>query len=740
MAVKQSMKLTTALLLLHFSLLSVADSLSEANGRRAYIVYMGELPENRVSLMDEHHSLMSDAIGDEGLARDNLIYSYKRSFNGFAARLLPREAELLSERDGIVSVFESRTRKVLTTRSWDYLGMPLNVKRNLQIETDTIVGMLDTGVWPESESFNDNGFGPPPKTWRGVCQRGLNFSGCNNKLIGARYFNLAGTVDPKSETPLDTQGHGSHTASTAAGSAVKGASLYGIAEGTARGAVPSARISSYKVCWTLGCSDTDILAGFDHAIADGVDVISVSIGGDPQRFTSDAIAIGSFHAAKNGILTVCAAGNSGPYLGSIQNVAPWILTVAASTIDRQFVSDVRLGNGQKYTGIGINTFTLQNKSYPLTNGALAQASGDVVGNSTACEYMTLDKFKVEGKLMYCRGSGSDTLIRDLGGAAVIMSNDQMLDVAFSTLLPGTSVSLSDGWKIDQSPSGVVYKSRTIPIDAPAVATFSSRGPQDQTPNILKPDITAPGVNILAAFTIFATMTGEDTDDRIVKYNLDSGTSMATPHVSGAAAYVKTFHPDWSPAAIKSALMTTSTSLKIDPAEGELATGSGELSPVPAANPGLVYDIDTISYISFLCKEGYADKEISQLMGNKNYNCSTVPRAQGADGLNYPTFHLQVNATQNRVNAVYYRVVTNVEDRKATYKVEVKAPEGLSVRVTPNVLAFGGGADERKKFKVELKGKFLNRDSWNLRGSIDWVSDEGLRVRSPVVVYRQSNGE
>lgn len=144
---------------------------------------------------------------------------------------------------------------------------------------------------------------------------------------------------------MDTEGHGTHTASTAAGNVVNGASLYGLAQGTAKGAVPSARIAAYKVCWSVGCQDMDMLAAFDAAIADGVDVISVSIGGPSRIYFEDSMAIGAFHAIKKGIMTVCAAGNYGPDTSTIQNVAPWIFTAAASSIDRQFETDVTLGNG-----------------------------------------------------------------------------------------------------------------------------------------------------------------------------------------------------------------------------------------------------------------------------------------------------------------------------------------------------------------------------------------------------------
>ncbi|GFQ04089.1 xylem serine proteinase 1 [Phtheirospermum japonicum] len=696
---------------------------------------MGELPENTVSVsvMDQHHSLLSKTIGDETIARNSKIYSYGRSFNGFAARLLPREAQLLSQKEGVVSVFPNKVLKVVTTRSWDFLGMPNKEKRKHQAESDTILAVFDTGIWVDSPSFNDKGFGPPPKKWKGKCDKGVNFTGCNNKVIGARFFNLGGIVYNDETTPADLNGHGTHTASTAAGVAVEGANVYGIAPGTARGGVPSARIASYKVCLGTGCQDVDLLAAFDAAIADGVDLISVSIGGPQRNFTQDSIAIGSFHAARKGILTVCAAGNDGPSMGSVENVAPWILTVAASTTDRKLVTDVILGNGEKISGIALNTFSPKKRFYPLTNGILGRNTS---ANDCACDSGTLSVDKIKGKIVYCQGAGGDNHVPFIGGAGTIMSDDDYLSNSSPTLGLATYVSHADGLKINEyinstsSPLAVIFKTASVNVTDPIVAQFSSRGPQELTPNILKPDIAAPGVDILAAFTKFTTMTGSDSDKRVVKYNVESGTSMATPHVSGAAAYVKTYHPRWSPAAIKSALMTTSTPFKIKTAEAELATGSGQLNPTAALHPGLVYDIDTISYVSLLCRQGYTSEDITLLTGSKKYNCSNIPRAKGADGLNYPSIYFQVKKKESDISEVYYRTVTNVGYGKSVYKVEVNSPHGLSIEVNPKVLTFDR-AYEKKSFTVTLKGKYP-KITVCLSGSFVW-SDSKHSVRSPVLV-------
>ncbi|CAA3011298.1 subtilisin-like protease SBT4.15 [Olea europaea var. sylvestris] len=727
------------LLFLFFNLCIFASHAEEE--RKPYIVYMGELPEDTKFLMDEHHRLLFETIGDELIAKNSKIHSYGRSFNGFVAKLLPHEAGLLTKKEGVVSVFQNKVQKLLTTRSWDFLGMPLTVRRKQETESDMIVALMDTGIWIESPSFNDKGFGPPPAKWKGKCVKAGNFTGCNNKVIGAQFFKLQNDGQEEEKSPADLDGHGTHTASTVAGNSVHGASLYGIAKGTARGGVPSARLAIYKVCWIMGCTDMDILAAYDAAIADGVDIISVSLGGYPRNLFEDPIAIGSFHAMKKGIFTSCAAGNDGPDLESIENVAPWILTVAATSIDRRFEAPVTLGNGETFTGIAINTFEPKERMYSLTNGAHAQnMSGDPFGNSSACDYGTLNQNKVKGKIMYCLGNGGqDSTICDLGGAGIIMSTEFVTDIAFPNLIPGTFVSVNDGEKIDKyinstrSAQAVISKTITANMTAPFVASFSSRGPQTLCSNILKPDIAAPGLDILAAYSELTTMTGEPGDKRVVKYNIISGTSMACPHASGAAAYVKSFHPDWSVAAIKSALMTTAKCMKIKPVGAELASGSGQINPRVALHPGLVYDIQYEDYISFLCKQGYNSSAIAMLTGNKKYKCSSFPVGKGADGLNYPSIHVYLNNSKTSFSEVFYRTVTSVGIGKSVYRASIRSPKGLSVTVVPKIMTFDS-PNQKRSFKVMVKGKFLRESSWVLSGRIVW-SDSKHNVRSPILVFR-----
>ncbi|KDP42719.1 hypothetical protein JCGZ_23659 [Jatropha curcas] len=706
---------------------------------------MGDLPRHAISAAEEHHKLLMAAIGDEAKAREAKIHSYGKSFNAFAARLLPNEVEKLLGEEGVVSVFANTINKLHTTRSWDFLGMTETIIRRTKSESNIIVGMMDTGIYVDSVSFNDYGYGPPPAKWKGECVTGGNFTGCNKKVIGARYYNLE-NGDPQSEdeqSPADTDGHGTHTSSTVAGVAVSGASLYGIANGTARGGVPSARIAMYKVCWeNSGCSDMDLLAGFDDAIADGVDIISTSIGGWPRSFFEDPIAIGSFHAMKKGILTSCSSGNDGPTLATVENVAPWIMTVAASTIDRRFITPIKLGNGTKAAGVSINTFS-SNKMYPLTTGDLASnVTGDSYGNASACDYGTLGMDKVKGKIIYCVGSyGQDYFIKQLKGVGAIMSISEGTDTAFTTLIPATNVNLIDANKINQyinttkNPQAVIYKTRTVKVGAPALASFSSRGPQPVSKNILKPDLAAPGLDILAAYSKLTTVTGEPDDTRISSFNIISGTSMACPHASAAAAYVKSFHPDWSPAAIKSALMTTATPMKMKDDYTDLGAGSGQINPRRAFSPGLIYDISMSSYLRFLCKEGYNSTTIGMLLGGKKkYNCSDFKPAQGTDGLNYPSMHKQLESASSDISAVFHRTVTNVGYKNSVYKATVTSPGELSIVVVPDTLTFTE-VHQKQSFKVIVKGSPMKTDTFILAALLEW-NDSKHSVKSPIVICKQ----
>ncbi|XVF23987.1 hypothetical protein REPUB_Repub13aG0087500 [Reevesia pubescens] len=696
---------------------------------------MGNLPKGDVSATSLHTSMIQDVVPST-VGSDVLLYSYHRSFNGFAAKLTNDEAEILRGKEGVVSVFLSQKKQLHTSRSWDFMGFPKKVKRSF-IESDIIIGMLDTGIWPESQSFNDSGFGPLPTKWKGTCQISTNFT-CNKKIIGAKYYRANGDVGPDDfKSPRDSEGHGSHTASTAAGGLVSKASLYGLAKGTVRGGVPSARIAVYKICWSDGCYEEDILAAFDDAIADGVDIISLSVGGiSASDYFDDTIAIGAFHSMKNGVLTSNSAGNSGPDPASISNISPWSLSVAASTIDRKFVTKVKLGNGEIYEGTSINTFDLKGKMYPFIFGGAAPntTQGYTSEDSRYCVPGSLNETLVKGKIVFCDYASDGEGPLEAGAAGAVFQYGGNKDYVFAYTLPLSNLNLDDGRNVfnyvntTENPTATIFKTNVEDNQfAPFVVSFSSRGPNPVTADILKPDLTAPGVDILAAWSEATTLTETEDDTRVVPYNIISGTSMSCPHATGAAAYVKSFHPTWSPAAIKSALMTTAFPMSSENnIEAEIAYGAGHINPALAAQPGLIYDAGEIDYIKFLCGQGYSAKHL-QLITGSNSSCSEETNGTVWD-LNYPAFALSATPGKS-ITRVFHRTVTNVGSAVSTYQAVVKAPPGLIIQVQPSVLSFKS-LGQKQSFVVTVGAEVGNS---MISGSLIW--DDGLhKVRSPIVAF------
>ncbi|KAK2637680.1 hypothetical protein Ddye_025475 [Dipteronia dyeriana] len=694
---------------------------------------MGSLPEGQYSLESTHLNMLQEVVGRSSL-ENILVRSYQRSFNGFTAKLTDYERQKLASMEGVVSVFPSRTLHLQTTRSWDFMGFNESVTRKRNIESNIIVGVIDSGIWPESDSFSDEGFGTPPTKWKGACRGGKNFT-CNNKIIGARYYNSSTPGD----SARDEEGHGSHTASTAAGNHVKDASFYGLVKGTARGGVPSARIAAYRVCYPdIGCGSADILAAFDDAIADGVDLITISIGAQVAiEFIQDSIAIGAFHAMSKGILTVNSAGNDGPLFSSVSSVAPWLFTVAASSTDRLIVDNIILGDGKTVQGSSINSFSLDGKKLPLVYGKEVLSNNCPTESAEDCVFDCLDSRKVEGKIIICDTVYGYQGALEAGAAGSILQTSLSKEDAFIFPFPASAVSSKEYNAIlsyknsTKNPQAEILKSEAIKnSDAPVVARFSSRGPNSLVPEILKPDITAPGLQILAAFSPIA-IDSLSSDKRSFKYKILSGTSMSCPHVTGVAAYVRTFHPDWSPSAIKSAIMTTAWTM--DPStnsDGEFSYGSGHINPLKAINPGLVYETLKPDYIKMLCSVGLSDELLRRISGD-NSTCPKGLEKESAKDLNYPSMSAEVKQ-DTPFKITFNRTVTNVGFPNSVYKANVSQPQNVSIKVEPAVLSFKS-LNEKKSFMVTVSG---SAGKPFFSSSLVW-SDGKHSVRSPIVVYYSS---
>lgn len=725
-----------------------------------------------------------------GVGNANVLHRYDMAFNGFAAQLTEAQAKMLKSNAGVVSVTESELRKLDTTRTPAFLGLSAPgglwskldaASRNVKGE-EVIIGMVDSGVWPENASFGDkvdgsgkpvaynqpgtSAYGSPPVKWKGICQTGPGFTAamCNNKLIGARYYStdfLANAAPSTFEylSPRDGVGHGTHTSSTAGGNSGVDATIDGVPVGVISGIAPRARIATYKVCWeatvaaSTGCYTADTLKAIDDAVADGVDVINFSISGTQTNFV-DPVEIAYLNASAAGVFVAASAGNSGP-ANQVAHMSPWLTTVAASTHDRFTVATVTLGDaagsifsGPSYQGTGLTQKGLilaQDAGVvpfaslsPIDQTALkrcynADDRASLGGSASA----VLDLAKAAGKIVVCIRGGNvlinkGSAVKTAGGAAMIIQNAPgtnnslilqpyvvptvHLDLAASaTVLPyaaTASATASFGPGLQQA--GVV---------APVMADFSSRGPNKANGNILKPDITAPGVDIIAGY-LDSSLTQAQHDALVLgsftpQANANSlqGTSMSSPHMAGAASLLKQLYPTWSPAAIKSALMTSTNDVKL--ASGAADTdrwgyGAGHLNPNDSANPGLVYDAGPADYGRFLCGLG-----LTPPAGIGS--CASLGSIQPWN-LNLAS----LTASDVPGNLTLTRRVTNVTGATATFLASTSLP-GWNAVVTPASLTLAPGASA--SFTVALTRTSAAVGAWTF-GSLTW-SDGIRQVRSPL---------
>ncbi|KAJ8630966.1 hypothetical protein MRB53_024289 [Persea americana] len=561
--------------------LLMTPSYAGDDDRRSYIIHMDKsaIPGPFATHNSWYESMLS-SLSESDVDSPTHLYTYNHVVNGFSAVLSSSQLAQLERMPGHIATYPETYGQLHTTRTPHFLGLNRHVGLwpTAQFGDDMIIGIVDTGIWPESESFRDDGMPPVPARWKGACEAGTEFnsSNCNRKLIGARSFSKGlkarglniSTIDDY-DSPRDYMGHGTHTSSTAAGSPVRNADYFGYAPGTAIGIAPMARVAMYKVLFLRGSlesASTDVLAGMDQAIADGVDLMSLSLGFPEDPFYANPIALGAFAALEKGIFVSCSAGNSGPRAYTIYNGAPWITTVGAGTIDRDYAASVTLGNGSNAPFQGRSIFP---ESLYISGSPLYFGHGNT--SKETCDPYTLDPKDVAGKIVFC--SFGDVLsqmdeVSRSGAVGGIFATDSAPFLNPSDFyMPFVEVSLKDGEKVKEyivasSPASPATVDITFQLTvlgskpAPQVADFSSRGPYLLSPWILKPDILAPGVNILAAWAPNRGWQRIGNDYLVTDFALVSGTSMSSPHLVGIAALVRAVHPDWSPAAIRSALMTT----------------------------------------------------------------------------------------------------------------------------------------------------------------------------------------
>lgn len=677
--------------------------------------------------LEKGHKRLLDKVGVPTKKR---LYDYTVAFNGVAANLTAEQAQSLAKSPKVSGIFANERRELTTNESPEFLGLTgsggvwdqLGGTGRRGAGAGLVVGVVDTGIWPENPQVR---FADSPKKrvpgWAGKCQSGENFSqqDCTDKLIGARYFTSG--IGGKNIAPYefkstrDFDGHGTHTLTTAGGSPAK-AVVDGTSYGTVSGMAPAAYVAAYKACWTdrggdNGCYSIDTVAAIDAAVADGVDAINFSIGSSSETSVLDPDEIAFLFAADAGVFVAASAGNEGPGASTTDHVSPWLTSVAASTFK---VSEqvALLGNGQRYVGA---SSTAGLAATPAVLSGDIGAAGAAPGEAALCVPGTLSPAAAAGKVVVCdRGViarvDKSKAVKAAGGAGMVLVNTSPNSLnADLHFVPSVHVDEVNGAAIKDYVANAANPTIAIvPVNAgesttevPDVAEFSSRGPSVTTGgDILKPDIAAPGVDVLAGVS--------PVTDAGRMWDLNSGTSMASPHIAGISLLIQQEHPSWTPAMIKSALQTTATDHVTT--TSPFAQGSGLVQPAPAGDPGLVYNAGWDDWLAFIDGQGL------DLDGVDPIDASDLNQANIAVG--------QL-AGQQTVT----RTVTNVGST-GTYRASVEGVPGVDVDVQPSALSLAAG--ESASFTVTFTAEDgAALDEWSI-GSITWTKGS-TAVRSAVAV-------
>jgi len=678
------------------------------------------------------------------------LHSYGYVFNGFAAELTAEQVAKLKQTPGVLAVTKDEARSLNTSSTPDFLGLTASGGAWSETKGEgVIIGIVDGGIWPESLSFSDrtgkNGNATKEGKlsyqqipgWNGRCVPGeeFNASNCNQKLIGARYYNagwggnagIDAQLPWEFNSPRDFGGHGTHVASTAGGNQNVPTTGPASVFGTISGIAPRARIAAYKVCWETGaggsCFGSDSVAAIDQAVADGVDVINFSISGSSTNFR-DPVEIAFLFAADSGVFVAASAGNSGPATSTVAHPGPWLTTVAAGTHNRNGAGSVTLGNGVTYSGASVATGV---GPAPFVDSTAAGLAGADPGEVALCYPGTLDPAVVTGKIVYCdRGViarvDKSLAVQMAGGVGMVMANvsASSLNADFH-FVPTVHISHLDraavkayaampGATATINQATIVY---TEP--APFTASFSSRGPlRAGGGDLLKPDLIAPGQDILAA------VAPPGNGGR--SFDLYSGTSMSSPHVAGLAALMKEEYPNWSPMAIKSALMTTGYDVLDGPNTNPLVIfrqGAGHVQPNSALDPGLVYDSGINDWLAFICA--------TQPQG-LDATCNALWSAgysRDASDFNSPSIAIGDLAGVQTVK----RKLTNVSGKPLMVSANQTGMTGFNVVISPSVLTLAPGATGDFTVTFTRTTAALNAYTG---GQLYWTGG-GYTVRSPIVV-------
>ncbi|KAJ7269441.1 hypothetical protein O6H91_Y398200 [Diphasiastrum complanatum] len=746
-------------------------------------------------LVEQHDLLLQSTFKSSTYKK---LYSYLNVINGFAVHITSEQADILSKAHGVKVIQKDWPMKTLTTHTPDFLGLPKGIWAMEggvnKAGEGIVIGFIDTGIDPTHPSFSSEGSTPYEHIYgyTGKCEIAAvsPHTFCNGKIVGAQHFAAAAAAAGNFNTssflasPIDGDGHGSHTASIAAGNHGVPVQVDGFTYGNASGMAPRARIAVYKALYPkLGGFVADVVAAIDQAVSDGVDILSLSVGPASPPSSSSTTFMNVFDmallaAVKVGIFVAQAGGNDGPYPRTIVSFSPWIITVAAGVDDRRYPNKLSLGNNQTLAGIGLAPSTSGSTLYNLILAKDAVGSqSDLFFSPNDCQDPTLfDKKIVQGNILICTYSFSFIF----GGAtinqvAVTVQNVSAVgfilvvesDLAGSKFdpipisVPGIvlttledSSNLLNYYNIStqrNSAGNVISLGATAKIgngqlavfnsSAPQVAQFSARGPDVrnfafQDADILKPDILAPGSLIWGAWT----PSGVDEPNFIGKnFAMVSGTSMATPHIAGIAALLKEKYPDWSPAAIASAMRTTAlvvnelgnpilaqhlskTGISSFGPATPFDYGGGAIDATAALDPGLIFDAGYEDYLNFLCAVPGVDR--LSIFNATRASCGQIPGAMS--DLNLPSITIaSLNASR-----VVARTVTNVAETE-TYTFSYTEPAGVSITVVPKVFTIQEG--QKFSFVVYLNATVASEDS--TFGELNLTGNCGHTVRIPLSIVR-----
>jgi len=558
-----------------------------------------------------------------------VTHRYDVILGGVAMVVPESQLDTLAKLPNVENVYFDQVAQVDTDRSPAFVGATKlwqELGGKSEAGEGVVVGILDTGIWPEHPSFSDpdpsgNPY-PAPPGGPYACDFGntawnpndVPFT-CNNKLIGAYTFldTYKATIglipyDPVTnlgeyDSARDDDGHGTHTSSTAAGNYGVNSILLGVPRGKVSGIAPRAHVIMYRVCALEGCYFTDSAAAMQQAIIDGVDAVNFSIGGGTNPY-SEAPDLAFLDAYEAGVFVAVSAGNSGPGPNTVGHRGPWVTTVAASTHDRTFAADV--------------TLTADNGDALVLDGASITGgyTGDVVLAADYGDALCLAPFApgtFSGEIVVCeRGIIARVTksfnVAEGGAGGMILYNPALQGVSTDPhyvpsihLENDAGVALLDFIATHTGVVGTLSGGVKAKTQGDVMAAFSSRGGPAQALGVSKPDVTAPGVQILAGETPLGVEQGVGgMGPQGELFQAIQGTSMSSPHVAGAAALLKDLHPDWTPGQIKSALMTTAKVSKVykedavTPADA-YDYGSGRIELRKAGDPGITFDETGANY-------------------------------------------------------------------------------------------------------------------------------------------------